>query len=105
MHASCKSPCHLSAKHCVLETCLFLTAPFRAMLLTMQGGVHAKVQRLMRYLNSSRYYYIPPLCFTAQCGSPVPAQGRQVCLCLLPHGHGNIHVSDLTSQTSIGFRA
>ena len=42
---------------------------------------------------------------SALCGSPVPAQGRQVCLCLLPHGHGNIHVSDLTSQTRIGFRA
>src|SRR5215831_13203046 len=35
---------------------------------------------------------------SALCGSPVPAQGRQVSLCLLPHGHGNIHVSDLTSQ-------
>jgi len=41
MHASCKSPCHLSAKHCILETCLFLTAPFRTMLLTLQGGLHA----------------------------------------------------------------
>jgi len=34
MHASCESPWHLSAKHCVLKTCLLLTAPFRAMLLT-----------------------------------------------------------------------
>jgi len=42
---------------------------------------------------------------SALCGSPVPAQGKQVCLCLLPHGRRNIHVSDLTSQTRIGFRA
>jgi len=28
------SPWHLSAKHCFLNTCLFLTVPFRAMLLT-----------------------------------------------------------------------
>src|SRR5712691_11575301 len=42
---------------------------------------------------------------SALCGSPVPAQGTQVHLCLLPHGRGNIHVSDLTSQTRIGFRA
>ena len=42
---------------------------------------------------------------SALCGSPVPAQGKQVYLCLLPHGDGNFHVSDLTSQTSIGFRA
>src|SRR6266478_7298925 len=34
MHASCESPWHLSAKPCVLETCLLLTGPFRAMLLT-----------------------------------------------------------------------
>src|SRR5712691_6811248 len=42
---------------------------------------------------------------SALCGSPVPAQGTQVCLCLLPHGRRNLHVSDLTSQTRIGFRA
>src|SRR2546428_262980 len=41
MPPSCKSPCHLSAKHCILETCLFLTVPFRTMLLTLQGGLHA----------------------------------------------------------------
>jgi hypothetical protein len=35
---------------------------------------------------------------SALCGSPVPAQGKQVHLCLLPHGDGNFHVSDLTSQ-------
>src|SRR6266571_5798821 len=38
MHASCKSPCHLSAKHCILDTCFLLTVPFRGMLLTPQGG-------------------------------------------------------------------
>ena len=37
---------------------------------------------------------------SALCGSPVPAQGKQVHLCLLPHGDGNIHVSDPTSQKS-----
>jgi hypothetical protein len=35
---------------------------------------------------------------SALCGSPVPAQGKQVCLCLLPHGNGNLHVSDPTSH-------
>jgi hypothetical protein len=30
---------------------------------------------------------------SALCGSPVPAQGKQVHLCPLPHGDGNIHVS------------
>src|SRR6266567_3872456 len=38
MHASCKSPCHFSAKHCILDTCFLLTVPFRGMLLTPQGG-------------------------------------------------------------------
>ena len=38
MHASGESPWHLSAKHCFLETCLPLTAPFRAMLLTLMSG-------------------------------------------------------------------
>src|SRR5215510_3169081 len=38
MHASCDSPCHLSAKRRVLDTCLLLTAPFRSMLLTWRGG-------------------------------------------------------------------
>src|SRR5216683_3770593 len=32
---------------------------------------------------------------SALCGSPVPAQGTQVRLCLLPHGRRNFHVSDL----------
>jgi len=41
---------------------------------------------------------------SALCGSPVPAQGNQVRLCLLPHGHGNIHVSDPTFPQS-EFRA
>ena len=34
MHASGDSPCHPSAKHHLLETCLLLMAPFRSMLLT-----------------------------------------------------------------------
>src|SRR5438132_12015136 len=38
MHASCESPCHLSAKHCLLRACFPRTAPFRAMLLTARGG-------------------------------------------------------------------
>ena len=40
---------------------------------------------------------------SALCGSPVPAQGKQVRLCLLPHG-AQVHVVDLTSQTRIEFR-
>src|SRR5437870_3217979 len=42
---------------------------------------------------------------SALCGSPVSAQGKQVRLCLLPHGRRNFHVSDLTSQTRIGVQA
>src|SRR5713101_325186 len=38
LHASCASPWHSFAKHCVLETCFLLTVPFRGMLLTPQGG-------------------------------------------------------------------
>src|SRR5438445_3353049 len=38
MHASGDSPCHLSAKHRVLETCLLLTATFRSMMLTLRSG-------------------------------------------------------------------
>jgi hypothetical protein len=41
---------------------------------------------------------------SALCGSPVPAQGKQVRLCLLPHDP-RVHVVDRTSQTRIGFRA
>lgn len=32
------SPCHPSAKRCLLDTYLLLTAPFRGMLLTLRGG-------------------------------------------------------------------
>ena len=32
------SPWHLLAKHCFLETCFLLTAPFRSMLLTLSSG-------------------------------------------------------------------
>src|SRR5712691_4070467 len=39
MHASCESPWHSFAKHCVLETCFLLTVPFRGMLLTPQDGL------------------------------------------------------------------
>src|SRR5262249_24633491 len=38
MHASCESPWHSLAKHCILDTCFLLTVPFRGMLLTPQGG-------------------------------------------------------------------
>src|SRR4029434_8003285 len=39
MHASCESPWHSLAKHCVLDTCFLLTVPFRGMLLTPQDGL------------------------------------------------------------------
>src|SRR6266536_929317 len=39
MHASCESPWHSLAKHCVLETCFLLTVPFSGMLLTPQDGL------------------------------------------------------------------
>jgi hypothetical protein len=35
IRASCESPCHLSAKRGLLDTCLLRTAPFRSMLLTL----------------------------------------------------------------------
>src|SRR5215831_7976388 len=38
LRASCESPCHLSAKPHLLDTCLLLMGPFRSMLLTLQGG-------------------------------------------------------------------
>src|SRR2546422_2094692 len=38
MHASCESPWHSLAKHCILDTCFLLTVPFRGLLLTPQGG-------------------------------------------------------------------
>src|SRR5216683_6779328 len=38
LHASCESPWHSLAKHCILDTCFLLTVPFRGMLLTPQGG-------------------------------------------------------------------
>lgn len=34
------SPCHVFAKHSLLDTCFLLTAPFSGMLLTMQSGLH-----------------------------------------------------------------
>src|SRR5712691_5563331 len=48
MHASGDSPCHLSAKHRVLETCLLLTAPFRSMLLTLRSGPQCLAPRAHR---------------------------------------------------------
>src|SRR3989454_7136691 len=85
MHASCESPWHSLAKHCILDTCFLLTAPFRGMLLTPQGGprclaptAHQIPVYLMvfstflcraftaQYLYTPRYCYISPLCFTAQ---------------------------------------
>ena len=39
MHASCVSPWHSLAKHCVLDTCFLLTVLFRGMLLTPQDGL------------------------------------------------------------------
>ena len=35
------------------------------MLLTMRGGPHAYIERLMGYLYTPGCYHIPPLCFTA----------------------------------------
>src|SRR6266481_9282139 len=85
MHASCESPWHSLAKHCILDTCFLLTAPFRGMLLTPQGGprclaptAHQIPVYLMvfstflcraftaQYLYTPRYCYISPLCFTAR---------------------------------------
>jgi len=39
MRASGDSPCHLSAKHHLLETYLLLMVSFRCMLLTLQSGL------------------------------------------------------------------
>jgi hypothetical protein len=85
MHASCESPWHSLAKHCILDTCFLLTVPFRGMLLTPQGGprclaptAHQIPVYLMvfstflcraftaHYLYTPRSCDISPLCFTAQ---------------------------------------
>src|SRR5713101_4820668 len=85
LHASCESPWHSLAKHCLLDTCFLLTVPFRGMLLTPQGGprclaptAHQIPVYLMvfstflcraftaHYLYTPRYCYISPLYFTAQ---------------------------------------
>jgi len=85
IHASCESPWHSLAKHCILDTCFLLTAPFRGMLLTPQGGprclaptAHQIPVYLMvfstflcraftaQYLYTLRCNHIPPSCFTAQ---------------------------------------
>ena len=42
------SPCHLLAKHGLLEACFLRTAPFRSMLLTMQSGLHSLAPRAHR---------------------------------------------------------
>src|SRR5712691_4740721 len=84
MHASCESPWHSLAKHCILDTCFLLTVPFRGMLLTPQGGprclaptAHQIPVYLMvfstflcraftaHYLYIPGCYHIPPSCFTA----------------------------------------
>src|SRR6266567_6324780 len=65
-HASFGSPCHLSAKRCFLRTCLPLTAPFRAMLLTLRGGPQCLDPRAHGGPVHPKVSYIPPLCFTAQ---------------------------------------
>ena len=60
MHASGDSPCHLSAKHRVLETCLLLTAPFRSMLLTLRSGPQCfapKAHRVPVYPEVFRHSY------------------------------------------------
>src|SRR6476469_6810574 len=85
MHASCESPWHSLATHCILDTCFLLTVPFRGMLLTPHGGprclaptAHQIPVYLMvfstflcraftaHYLYTLRCYHIPPVCFTAQ---------------------------------------
>src|SRR5215813_15124539 len=84
MHASCESPWHSLAKHCILDTCFLLTVPFRGMLLTPQGGprclaptAHQIPVYLMvfstflcraftaHYLYTQWCDHIPPLYFTA----------------------------------------
>src|SRR2546428_1099993 len=90
MHASCESPWHSLAKHCILDTCFLLTGPFRGMLLTPQGGPRCLAPTAQQipvylmvfstflcractahYLYTPRYCDISPLCFTAQRGLQV----------------------------------
>jgi hypothetical protein len=67
IHASCDSPCHLSAKHGLLRTCLPRTAPFRSMLLTLRGGPQCLAPRAQEeWVGSGRVTLrhvspIPPL--------------------------------------------
>src|SRR6266446_6095458 len=62
MRTSGDSPYHSSAKHCLLETCLLLTAPFRGMLLTLRGGPESLAPRahlVPVYLVVSLHSYMP----------------------------------------------
>src|SRR5438445_119996 len=67
LHASGDSPCHLSAKHRVLGTCLPLTAPFSSMLLTLGSGPQCLAPKAHReWVGSGRVTLwhvspIPPL--------------------------------------------
>ena len=63
IHASCESPWHSLAKHCILDTCFLLTAPFRACC------SHPKVARELSPNGSSDtciadgVFHIPMPCF------------------------------------------
>src|SRR5215510_7382224 len=102
MHASCDSPCHLSAKRRVLDTCLLLTAPFRSMLLTWRGGPPCLTPRATgQWVGSGRV--------TLRHVSPIPPLDPYVRLS--PHtAHergtftGSFHFANSTEFTVVSLR-
>src|SRR5260370_1216581 len=73
MHASCKSPCHLSAKRCILGACFPLTTPFRTRFSPCRMARIAHVQGLRGCLYTLRCFHIPTYRFhgtVSACNSP-----------------------------------
>ncbi len=82
MHASCESPWHSLAKHCILDTCFLLTVPFRGMLLTPQGGPRCLAPTAPDTCISDGVFHIPMPCFHG--ALPVYPQ-------VLPHSSRLLH--------------
>ena len=73
MHASCDSPWHVLAKHCVLGACFPLTTPFRTRFSPCRMARIAHVQGLRGCLYTLRGFHIPTYRFhgtVRACNSP-----------------------------------
>ena len=110
MHASCESPWHSLAKHCILDTCFLRTVPFRGMLLTPQGGprclaptAHPIPVYLMvfstflcraftaHYLYTPRSFDIPPCRFHS---APIACHSQR----WLPFLPTKLHISSISAS-------